>query len=337
MADFWKSSGYHLLDQRDDGYLGITDAFLRALIGRPEMALQPESCPNERNLHAALIENPARPVSTADIDAIADPDGRDNFRILLAFRDRLIEAETIEGCYLRLFRSDDIFLPSLFIDQMVHVILRNVLNDVADPQQPRAGELLFRSQKVSLNDGAVLLADEETVEMKRQTAGFGELGRMLVEMDTSLDQVKIDVLAVENADAYWERSDRYDLIFDMTFGRAGLDALARVLESWIAHLLKVDARIEPVREIQDDKWSWHIGLDANASTILNQLYDTGSISDEHSSQLLSLFRLELADDVAVNPRVSGKPIYLGLAMDSDKIVRLKPQNLLVNMPLVPVS
>ena len=31
--------------------------------------------------------------------------------------------------------------------------------------------------------------------------------------------------------------------------------------------------------------------------------------------------------------VAGKPVYLGLMMNGDGVVRLKPQNLLINLPL----
>jgi hypothetical protein len=31
--------------------------------------------------------------------------------------------------------------------------------------------------------------------------------------------------------------------------------------------------------------------------------------------------------------VAGKPVYLGLAMNDEQVVRLKPQNLLLNLPL----
>jgi hypothetical protein len=35
----------------------------------------------------------------------------------------------------------------------------------------------------------------------------------------------------------------------------------------------------------------------------------------------------------VDERVGTRPIYLILAMDADKVVRLKPQNLIVGLPL----
>ena len=80
---------------------------------------------------------------------------------------------------------------------------------------------------------------------------------------------------------------------------------------------------------------WHIGLDVDSNAILNELYQGADIGEDRARQLLALFRLEFAEGVAVRPEVAGRPIYLGLAMNSEKIVRLKPQNLLVNMPLLP--
>ncbi len=52
------------------------------------------------------------------------------------------------------------------------------------------------------------------------------------------------------------------------------------------------------------------------------------------ARLLSLFRLEFRDSAAMRLDVAGRPIYLGMAMTGDGVLRLKPQNLLVNLPLV---
>jgi len=35
----------------------------------------------------------------------------------------------------------------------------------------------------------------------------------------------------------------------------------------------------------------------------------------------------------VRADVAGRPVYLGLAMNADGVLRLKPQNLLLNLPL----
>ena len=44
-------------------------------------------------------------------------------------------------------------------------------------------------------------------------------------------------------------------------------------------------------------------------------------------------RLQIADPMLIDKRVGNKPIYLILAMDADKTIRLKPQNLVVGLPL----
>jgi hypothetical protein len=35
--------------------------------------------------------------------------------------------------------------------------------------------------------------------------------------------------------------------------------------------------------------------------------------------------------------IAGRPVYLALAMSEKKVLRLKPQNLLVNLPLATTS
>lgn len=333
MADFWKLSGYHLLDLRDDGLLGVTDDFLRAYFLRPEVQLEPDSCPAERALNKALLDTPRHRMDAAEIAAIVDPDARENYKVLLDFRDRLVAAGSVEALYMELFQSTVGATPPLFIDQMTHVILRRVLDGCEDALQLRAAELFFRTQKVSLNNGAIMMADEETVDMKRETAGLGNIGRFLIEMETSLDQVELDVLSEQNADCYWDRSDRYDMVFDSSFGLPGLTAFCRVLEAWMRHLLGVETVIEPVQEIQDERWVWHIGLDAESSAILNDLYEGMDVDEDRARRLLALFRLEFKGDIALRPEVGDRPVYLGLAMNDQNIVTVKPQNLLVNLPL----
>ena len=49
--DFWKSSGWHLLDKNEEGYLNVTEDFIAAYFERPELVPIEESCSNERDLH----------------------------------------------------------------------------------------------------------------------------------------------------------------------------------------------------------------------------------------------------------------------------------------------
>ncbi|MHA1108636.1 MAG: DUF6352 family protein [Alphaproteobacteria bacterium] len=334
MTDFWRSSGYHLLARNTDGWLELSDDYLRAYFNRPELHPVEESCAAEIALHSALLDDPRCAVAADRLAEIADPDARENFELVLAFRDRLVGAGTIEGCYLSLFRAGDVTTPPLFIDQMAHVILRNILDGCDDPLRVRAGEALFRAQKVSLQDGAIMLADEETVSLHAESGGFGDLGRLIADAETPKHTIELDVLGEANGALYWQRDERHDTVIDMSFARPALDALCRVLEAWVRHFLFVDVVIQPVMHIRDKNWAWHIGLDAEASAMLNDLYDGQEFGEDRLRRLLSLFRLEFRDPALMRPDIAGRPVYLGMAMDGANVLRLKPQNLLVNLPVM---
>jgi hypothetical protein len=333
MPDFWRTSGYHLVRADADGRLCLTDDFLRAYLLRPEMVPVEESCRAEAALHEALMAEPRLPVPDERLAALADPDARDNYRTVLRFRDRLLAAPSLEAAYLDLVRPGSAGLPPLFLDQLVHVILRHLLGGCHDPIRLRAAELLFREQKATIRDGAVLLADDETVEMRSRDQGLGTPGGLLVEAGGPAREVELDVLDEASAGSYWGRSDRFDMVLDLGFGRPGLDALCRVLERWIEHFTLATTSIQPVQAVRDERWRWHVGLDAEASTLLNDLYEGRDVSEARLARLLALFRLEFRDPEDVLPDLRRRPVYLGLAMRAEQRVRLKPQNLLVNLPL----
>ena len=333
MTDFWRSSGFHLLTRDSDGRLVVTDDFLRAYFRRPEMRPTDESCAVEIALHDELMADPRRPVPPDRLARLADADARENYRVVLAFRDLLVRAGTVEACYLDLFRHRQVPVPPLFVDQLVHVILRNVLDGVDNPMVVRAGEPSFRAQKVTLYEGAVLLADEETVEIHASKGGLGSLARLVAEAEAPVERVELDVLTEDNQALYWARNDRFDTVLDITFGRPGLDAFCRVLEAWVRHMLGVEASIEPVGSIRDERWRWHVGLDAEATAILNDLYNGAEVDEERLERIVALFRFTFRRPEAVRPDVAGRPIYLAAAMAPDGVLRLKPQNLLINLPL----
>lgn len=334
MVDFWNHSGWHLLIANEAGDLSITPDFLRAYFMRSEVMPEDGSCADEIALHAAIIEDPLRSVSEDEIAAIADEDVQHNYRVLLGFRDFLVDAGTLEAAYLRIIRGHGApQLPMLFIDQMVHAILRQILNGVDDPMQVRAAELFFREQTVSTDDGRIMLADEDTVDMVAQTGGMGGLGQLLAQNATPARQVELDVLHEDNKQDYWQRSDRFDTVIDLRFTQPALDAFARVIERWVSHFLKVSVRVQPVQRVDDENWRWHIGLDADATRVLNGLYQGKEPKLDDQAQIIALFNMEIEDRAAVIDTVRGRPVYLGLAMSSDGKLRMKPQNLLVNMPL----
>jgi hypothetical protein len=278
------------------------------------------------------MQSPRRALTEQDLSKVEDQDARDNYRLLLRFRDRLLEAGTIEGAYMSLFRGA-IDVPPMFIDQLAHVILRNLLDGERDPLRLRAAEVFFREQKATLKDGHVLLADLETVEMHAAGSRYGSVGRLIVEAQGELGAVDLDVLDRANAELYWSRESKHDTVISLTYGRPALDAFARVVEQWVAHFLCVQVKVKPVRRIEEPRWAWHVGLDAESSAILNELWAGNEVEQGRMRNILALFALDFDDPAAMRRDIAGRSVYLGLSCDADQVVRMKPQNLLSNLPL----
>ncbi len=335
--DFWKSAGLHLVERGPEGWLRVTPAFLRAYYTRPEMHPVAESCAAEVALHEELMADPFLPVEEARLAALADREAADNYRLVLAYRRLLVDAGTIEGAYLKLVRQARVTVPPVFLDQMVHLILRNVLDGCTEPMRLRAAELFFREQSVSTEDGRLMLADEEIVEMHARAGSETGLAQLLAETGTPLKSVALDVLDDDNAEIYWQRSDRFDTVIDFRFEQPAPDAFARVIEAWLRHLLRIETRVEPRPRIEDADWRWHIGLDREATRILNTLYEGRPLPLEDQARIVGLFRMRIPDARLVLDRVKGRPVYLGLAMDPGKRLKMKPQNLLTNLPLIAAS
>jgi hypothetical protein len=332
VPDFWQSCGYHLLRKGPDGRLVLTDDYLRLYYSRPELAPVAESCAQERALHASLLDKPRREVAESEITAIADADARENYRVMLRFRRELLAAPDLEAFYAGLFQRD-IAVPPDFIHHTAQVILRGILDGTSDGLEARSAELFFRKQRVSISEGAVMLADDETVEMHASGGSFGDLGRLLKEGQTPARTVELDVLDDKSAGRYFERDERYDTVLNLNPGRAGAAALCRVLERWIAHFHGVRSTVKPVREIPDDEWVWHVGLDADASAMLNELYNGGEVEEARMKRVIGLYRVDFRDPVVLRPEIAGSPVFLGLATAPDNTLRMKPQNLLMNLPL----
>ena len=325
MKDFWLSCGHHLLDRDEGGGLIVTDDFLKVYFARPELTPPPEACVVERALHAALLEDPRRTVGADEIAATADPDARENWHVVLEFRDHLLKHVTLEAAYLALIRGGVGRTPPLFLNQLVHVILRNVLDECEDPFVLRAGEIFFRSQRVTTHEGSLLVADEETIAGNNPAQVSPLVGMLGIEKSA-----EIDVLNDDNAETYYERSDRYDMALEITAGRRGHEALGEVIARWVRHLLAVEASVVPVVELKDVRFTWYVGLDAEGTRIGDMLWNGEGLDETHQGRVVALYalRIEGADALADK---DAPPAYLILGMTEEKMLRMKPQNLLTGL------
>ncbi len=327
MKDFWLSCGHHLLDRDEGGGLLLTDEFLKVYLARQELLPPPEACAAERALHTATMQDPRRPVAPSEIDSIADADARENWQVMIAFRDLLLAHRTVEAAYLDAVRRN-VRVPHIFLNQLVHVIMRNALDGCEDPYVLRAAELFFRPQRMTLHEGSLIAADEETV-----AGTSGTPVSPLVSMLGIPAEADIDVMNDDNADHYFEHSDRFHVALDMTGGRRGLLALSEAIRRWVVHLLSVEADVEAFTEVRDAALHWYVGLDAEGTKIGDALWNGEELDDARRANVVGLFRLTFRDPALVDERLRGEPVYLILAMGADKVLRMKPQNLVTGLPV----
>ena len=324
--DFWKSSGWHLLDKDDDGFLRITDDFLAAYFERPELAPIEESCANERDLHNKLILEPRLKVSEKDLNRISDKDTSFNYKVVMNFRDFILKYKTIEEAYIAISNGEKINFPPLFVSHLVHVIVRSIVDGWLDPIHLRASEILFREQTVTLDNGKIMVADRATVQFQSQQSSA-------VKQSSGGEMIQIDVLTEDKSNEYWSRSDQFDTAIDIAHTQPGLEGLCRVFEAWISHFYKFSTQIRSMPKIDDDRWKWHIGLDISSNSILNDLYNGIEVPEEKLRQILALFSLNSDDPKNFKKDIQNHPIYLGLSMNEHGVINCKPQNLLINLPL----
>ncbi len=215
--------------------------------------------------------------------------------------------------------------------QLVHVILRNALDACPDPFTLRAAELFFRPQRATAHAGTMLLADAEAIEGHEAARRGSPLLAMLAPPAVA----ELAVLTPENAHEYRARSDAFDMALNLGGNRSGREALGRAIKIWLHHMLGLSAEIETLTELSEPDWRWFVGLDSDATRIGNALWQGDDTPD--AKNLLALYRLRLAPDARIRPDLQGAPITLMLAMNEDRLIRLKPQNLLTNLPLITIS
>ena len=180
-------------------------------------------------------------------------------------------------------------------------------------------------------------ADDEIVTRNAQAGETGNIMDLLKGNSMSMRSIDLDVLHEENADLYWDKDEDHDFAVQLNFGQPPINHFCRALEKWVQHFLGVQVRITPMQQITDPKWSWHVGLDAASTDILNKLYKKEAVEADELEKIICLFRLDFIDEAAVAQSQLGKPVYMGIAMNDEKQLKLKPQNLLFNLPLAKAS
>ncbi|MFD0858708.1 DUF6352 family protein [Roseovarius aquimarinus] len=323
MREFWVASGHHLTRLDDAGRMLVTDELILAWLARPEILPPPEACAAERALHARLLASPRAPVPALDLANMKDADARENWGFLLAMRDALLRAGTIEAGYLDLVRSRTV-LPHLFYDQLVQLILRNALDGCEDVHVLRAAEMFFRPQCGYLHEGALMLADDELVTELKDQQHSNPLFAM---MNGGVEE--LDILGDGNAWTYWSRSDAHSMVLPFGADPKARAGLAEAIARFVHHLLGRRVRVSAMTEAPDVDLRWYVGLDPVGTTIGNALWK----GETPPAALVGLFALQFESAEGVLPGVAGAPVHLMMGLDGSNVIRLKPQNLVTGLPL----
>lgn len=323
MPEFWVASGHHLTRLNAAGRMLVTDELIMAWLARPELLPPAEACAAERALHARLLATPRARVSDLEVVAIKDADARENWRFFLGLRDRLLAAGSIEEGY-RAIMAEGLVLPQVFLSQLVQLILRNALDGCDDPQVLRAAECFFRFQRGHVKDDQLLLADAELVELFEAEMHSSPLTAMF-----SGGVNGLDVLGGGNEWTYWSRSDAHSTVLNFGGDPKAREGMARAIEAFVRHMLGRGVTVTPQTRADQVDLRWFVGLDPQGTAIGNALWHGKPLP----ATLVGLFRLEFDTAEGIRADVAGHPVWLILGMGADGAVRIKPQNLLLGLPL----
>jgi hypothetical protein len=248
--------------------------------------------------------------------------------MMLAWRDHLVRHGSLEAAYLAIVRRD-IHFPRILVGQLVQVILRNALDECDDVFMLRAAEMFFRAQKVDFRETSIIAVDEEM-----ETAFAPHPQSPLLTLLGLPGATDVDLLSEATAETYWERSDRFDMALDLSPGGRGMSALGDVMVRWLAHLLAIDVAVEPVADLENLPWNWYVGLSSEASQIGDAIWRGDELAYAERAQLIGLLRLAFRDPGDMIEKVRGEAVNLLLAIAADRVLRVKPQNLLTGLPIL---
>jgi len=98
-------------------------------------------------------------------------------------------------------------------------------------------------------------------------------------------------------------------------------------------MLGIDVEIEPLNAMRDVSFNWYLGLDADGTRIGDALWHGHDLDEQSRSSVVGLYQLNFKDPDVVDVGMRGQPVYLILAMTPDKVLHVKPQNLLTGLPI----
>lgn len=353
--DFWQHSGYSRLNFPAAGWPQASEALIQAYLARPELRPLPESCPAERALHDRLYRDSRYRPTPLELAELHDPSVRENYELVMRFRDHVFASEDLRVAYLDLVRRGHPPLPLLFRQHLVMLLLRHLLADCTDAWTLRAAEMLFRAQlpwepepepaaEVEAEAGAVeveaeagsrgaprlLLADHAVLTDVETHGGYGNLGRLVADSGVPLNRRPLWILEEETAQSYWLRDSFHDSL--LPFGpRTGQQALAEVLARWIQAMVGETVTLIPLAgdpvALWSRPWRQRLPLDEAALELTLPLCPLPGMA-----RPVALFRLDWAAGGSRADAPIEESLCVVLAADGEGIIRLEPASLCLSLP-----
>lgn len=317
MRSFWRASGLSSLDVDAHGGLVVTDAFLLHWLRRPEFGLAAADDPQARALSDLLSAQPRAPIDDTRLAALPDTSERERWRHFIRFRDRLLAAPNLQSAYARLYAdaaaAGRIDVPAPYAERLSQIVVQQLLVDCDDGLVLRVAELWFRDQTVRRDGARVLLTDRLASEAR--------------------GNVDLEVLDESNAPVYFDRDEAHGFTIDIAPGSGAARVFADLVARWVHRMIGVGVAVQPESAVEAGEWRWHVGLDAQASLLLDRIFRGEALAAGDSARLLLPLRLQFAQAADMLEEIAGTPVWLALAMDEGGGLRMKPQNLLFNLPL----
>ena len=182
---------------------------------------------------------------------------------------------------------------------------------------------------MTLHEGSLIAADEETIAGTSSTPASP-----LVSMLGIPAEAEIDVMTDDNAEHYFEHSDLFHVALDLTAGPARTCGAGRGDAALDRASARVEVAIEPLTELREAKS--HLVCRARRRrhpdrrrAVERRGARRGGAGARGRAVPPDLPRSRMSRWT----RCKGEPVYLILAMTPDKLLRMKPQNLVTGLPV----
>jgi hypothetical protein len=349
--DFWPDCGHHLLQADERGWLLPTRRLPGRLDGTARTGPGARILPRRSRPARSPAARPHAPGARTQLAALLDADARENYTHFISAARRAAAGRHAAGLAAAALAPGP--HPGAAAVHRPHRAGRGArLLDGENAFEARAGEMLFRRSASARTKADLLAGDQETLDLQRETLGFGDLGRLLAQAALPVRAQQMQVLQPTRQQPTGPKprrpGGRHVFLLDLT--HEVKQELGHGLSFQLTHALGPEGagqRAGALGSALAGRGGAHHAAAEDRRRAMALAPGPGRRGQpaarrpvpgpgrraRPAARLLSLFRLDFDDAREMRPDVAGKPVYLGLMATTEQVLRIKPQNLLLNLPL----